>query len=195
MKKIPTLFVRDPESRKYVLPEVTPGCEWVLEGEGAATRKWDGTCTMLDTEGHWWARREVKPGKEPPDGFVEVDHDEVTGKRQGWEPIEQSAFAKVFATIDTRGYRPDTYELIGPKVNGNPEMVASHTLIRHGFDRVDLGPISTEAQEAFDALARAVRSLPYEGIVWHHNDGRMVKLKRRDFPPAPIPTKEAETNG
>lgn len=41
MKKIPTVFVRDPDDRKHVLPQVTPGCEWVLAGEGRATRKFD----------------------------------------------------------------------------------------------------------------------------------------------------------
>jgi hypothetical protein len=182
VKKIPTLFVRDPENRKYVLPEVTPGCEWVLAGEGRATRKWDGTCTKLDDQGRWWARREVKPGKEPPEGYVEEDHDEVTGKRQGWEPIEQSAFAKVHALIDSKGYRPDTYELVGPKVNGNPEMLTGHQLIRHGFDTLDVGDIPTDPQEAFAFLRRVVRTFPFEGVVWHHNDGRMVKLKSRDFP-------------
>ena len=34
MNKIPTLFVRDSATnRKHVLNEVTPGCEWVLDGE------------------------------------------------------------------------------------------------------------------------------------------------------------------
>jgi hypothetical protein len=36
MKKIPTLFQRD-ETRRYVTDVVTPGCEWVLAGEGRAT--------------------------------------------------------------------------------------------------------------------------------------------------------------
>ena len=64
MRKIPTALVRDPDDRAHVLDEVTPGCEWVFAGEGIATRKYDGTCTMLDGNGKWWARREVKPGKE-----------------------------------------------------------------------------------------------------------------------------------
>jgi hypothetical protein len=41
----------------------------VLDGEGVATRKYDGTCVMFDGDG-WWARREVKPGKTAPAGFV-----------------------------------------------------------------------------------------------------------------------------
>jgi hypothetical protein len=63
VKKIPTVFRRDPEDMKRVLPEVSPGCEWVLDGEGVATRKYDGTCVRLDEDGKWLARREVRPGK------------------------------------------------------------------------------------------------------------------------------------
>ena len=74
MRKIPTLFVRDEQDRRHVTSEVTPGCEWVLAGEGVATRKYDGTCCMFDGE-QWWARREVKPGKTDPPGFwlISVD--------------------------------------------------------------------------------------------------------------------------
>lgn len=57
VKKIPTLFVRDWDGdRRYVLPEVTRGCEWVINGEGAPTRKYDGTCVMFVT-GLWSGRR------------------------------------------------------------------------------------------------------------------------------------------
>jgi len=38
MQKYLTLFVRDPENRANVLDEVTPGCEWVIAGEGKATQ-------------------------------------------------------------------------------------------------------------------------------------------------------------
>ena len=65
MQKIPTLFQRDPEDMKRVLREVNPECQWVLDGEGVATRKFDGTCVMFDHEG-WWVRREIKPGKQAP---------------------------------------------------------------------------------------------------------------------------------
>lgn len=94
MKKIPTVLVRNPENRKHVLPEVTPGCEWVMAGEGVATRKYDGTCCLLSEEGNWWARREVKPGKTAPDDFWLEAHDDTTGKTVGWVPMETSAFAR-----------------------------------------------------------------------------------------------------
>ncbi|MYR29165.1 MULTISPECIES: DUF5565 family protein [unclassified Streptomyces] len=185
MKKIPTLFVRDPEDRRSVLPTVTPGCEWVLDGEGTATRKWDGTCTMLSASGDWWARREVKPGKTPPERFVAVEHDETTGKTVGWEPIAGSSFAKYHAEAVARDGEPmpGTYELLGPKINGNPERFAGHILIAHGWARFSERRELTATPRDYDGLRAWLLAHPtWEGIVWHHPDGRMAKLKRRDFP-------------
>lgn len=190
MKKIPTLFVRDPNDRRYVTDEVTPGCEWVLAGEGVPTRKYDGTCVMLDAEGAWWARREIKPGKTPPDGFWPEQHDEVTGKTVGWEPIGSSPFVKFFDEavkhLDSR--ETGTYELIGPKINGNPEKVSQHELVRHA----DADVPSKLLREGFeDGSAFAPQALVWylgqqgwEGLVWHHPDGRMAKLKARDLRPS-----------
>lgn len=185
MRKIPTLFARDFTARPaHVLPDVTPGCEWVLAGEGRPTRKWDGTCTKLDKHGGWWARREVKPGKTPPDGYVQEQHDEETGKAVGWEPMAQSPYAKIHAEALANVSPPEsgTYELLGPKINGNPDNFDAHILMPHGWapfpDRVDI----EAAPRDYDGLREWLHSRPYEGIVWHHPDGRMVKIKRRDLP-------------
>jgi hypothetical protein len=183
VKKIPTMFARDWEGdRRYVLPEITAGCEWVVKGEGTPTRKYDGTCFMFDGD-RWWARREVKAGRSAPAGFVELQHDEESGKTVGWEPAGQSSFAKLYAQAvaetepDAEGWQPGTYELCGPKVNGNPEGYPTHRLIRHAdADKLD------EPPRDFDGLAVWLHAHPYEGIVWHHTDGRMAKIKKRDFP-------------
>ncbi len=49
MKKMPCLFRRTfhGHDSATLLREVTPGCEWVLAGEGIASRKWDGTACMV----------------------------------------------------------------------------------------------------------------------------------------------------
>lgn len=49
MKKIPTLFERIFENHKKVgiLHNVTPEMEWVLEGKGIATVKYDGSCCAI----------------------------------------------------------------------------------------------------------------------------------------------------
>jgi hypothetical protein len=181
MRKIPTLFVRDLSRQPaLVVDEVTPGCEWVLAGEGDATRKYDGTCVMLDEHGAWWARREVKPGKAEPPGWVEVEADANTGKRVGWEPIDQSPFVKAFREATEAPYDRKaigTHELCGPKVNGNPEGFYVHMLIWH--EAAELLP---DAPRDFYDIQVWLHDHPYEGIVWHHPDGRMAKIKRRDFP-------------
>lgn len=98
MKKIPTLFQRDfAGDPRYVTREPNPACDWVFAGEGVATRKYDGTCMRRTKDGMWWARREVKAGKPAPANYVPVEVDEVTGKMVGWEPVEQSAFARYHA--------------------------------------------------------------------------------------------------
>ncbi|WP_405721051.1 hypothetical protein [Streptomyces sp. NBC_00046] len=185
MEKIPTLFVRDFSARPaFVLPEISPGCEWVINGEGEATRKYDGTCVMLDPAGQWWARREVKPGKTPPPGYVTISTDEETGKTVGWEPVAQSAFAKVHAeavkntAVETAG----TYELLGPKINRNPDGYADHVLMPHGWSITSIRQDFATAPRDYDGLREWLHARPYEGIVWHNPDGRMVKIKAKDFP-------------
>ncbi|MFI9723181.1 hypothetical protein ACIHFE_26595 [Streptomyces sp. NPDC052396] len=184
MRKIPTLFRRDPDDRRHVLPEVAPGCEWVVAGEGMATRKYDGTCVLLDEWGAWWARREVKPGRTAPPEYRPVETDEVTGKTVGWEPIARSSFARFHAEA-LAGHggspAPGTYELVGPKINGNPERAGSHRLIAHMTAEEYALPDRTFA--VIRDRVRAMHALDgCEGIVFHHPDGRMAKIKARDFP-------------
>lgn len=176
MRKIPTLFKRDPEDMKHVLREVHPDCQWVLDGEGVPTRKFDGTCVKLMPWGTWWARREVKPGKEVPPNFVAEQTDETTGKTVGWEPAHQSSFWKYLeeATAGNE-FEAGTYELCGPKINGNPEGFSRHVIIRHGVEKLD------DVPRDYDGLAKWLLETEFEGIVWHHPDGRMAKLKKRDF--------------
>jgi hypothetical protein len=189
MRKIPTVFVRDHEDRRYVTTEVNPGCEWVFAGEGVPTRKYDGTCVMLDIADFWWARREVKPGKQPPAHFRPVETDEVTGKTVGWEPIKQSPFAKFHAEALDRWtapqlLEPGTYELIGPKVNGNPEGLSGHELVSHAyaFPIALMSAIHPDLPPQ-DVVRRLGELYGWEGVVWHHRDGRMAKLKAKDLRP------------
>lgn len=193
MHKTPTLFLRDSEDRRFVTRQVTAGCEWVLAGEGRATRKYDGTCVLFDPnlgiEGEgvpvadvpelqgWWTRRELKPNASAPAEYVPVEIDENTGKTVGWEPADHSPFAKYLVEAVrnlTDGPREGTHELLGPKINRDPENIRRHVVIAHAdADLVD-------APRDFDGLTRWLHEHPYEGIVWHHPDGRMAKLKRKD---------------
>ena len=184
MKKIPTLFLRGwADAPNHVTPIVADGCQWVINGEGTPTRKYDGTCFMFDGE-RWWARREVKKGKSAPAGFTGLETDGVTAKTVGCEPAEQSSFARYHAEAlrneERNGtladFGPGTYELCGPKVNGNPEAFASHVLVPHAE-----ADVLEDVPRDYDGLAAWLHAHPYEGIVWHHPDGRKCKIKRRDF--------------
>lgn len=187
MKKIPTMFVRDETNRSRVLPEVAPGCEWVLAGEGVATRKLDGTCCLIKG-GALFKRRELRADDQPPAGFEFADHDDVTGKIVGWVPVRADdpsdrwhceGFEQLCARSEYGNPRDGTYELIGPKVQGNPEGIGPlHQMVRHGET---CGVFTFVEPVTFDSVKAAIQAMNWEGLVFHHPDGRMAKIKGRDF--------------
>lgn len=83
MKKIPTLFKRDFNNGGQVYDEYADGTDWVVKGEGVATRKYDGTSVLI-REQKMYKRYELKEGRTAPPDFEPVDHDETTGKTMGW---------------------------------------------------------------------------------------------------------------
>ena len=176
MKKIISLFQRNYDGDRQVRDEVVPGAEWVIAGEGRATRKWDGTCCMVQG-GKLFKRYEVKPGKTPPPDFIPAnDVDENTGKQQGWRPVGDGP-EDVWHREAFKGTEPDgTYELVGPKVQGGIEGFVSHELVPHGQHEVCAPRTFAELRAWFMAAGNDI-----EGVVWWHDDGRMVKIKAKDF--------------
>lgn len=181
MKKIPTLFKRD-----FSLPgnpitaEYNDGTEWVLAGEGVATRKYDGTSVLI-RGGKMYKRYEVKEGREEPYGFELADYDKTTGKKMGWIEVGNGSEDKWYreasvGLTDGLAMADGTYELVGPKVQGNPEGYKSHYLVAH-----ETAQAFTDVPTEFESLKRWLESKDIEGIVWHHPDGRMVKIKKKDF--------------
>jgi hypothetical protein len=177
MQKIISLYQRD-YSTRLVIDEVVLSAEWVLRGEGVATRKYDGTCCLVE-DGKLWKRYEVAARRTPPPGFQAADEvDVVTGKQQGWVPVADGPEDRWHreALSGAPWLTNGTYELVGPKVNGNPEHFQRHVLVLHG------AVILASAPRSFEALRDYLAERDYEGIVWHHGpDGAMVKIKGRDF--------------
>ena len=184
MQKIISLFQRNYDGDRLVRDEVVPGAEWVLAGEGVATRKWDGTSCLIQG-GRLHKRYDAKHGKTPPPGFIPAQEapDPKTGHWPGWLMTgggpEDRWHREALITHAQSGDWPlpdGTYELVGPKVQGNPDQFDEHRLIRHGRE------ILHHVPRDFDGIKRYLSVDSHiEGIVWHHPDGRMVKIKAKDF--------------
>ena len=82
--------------------------------------------------------------------------------------------------------------MCGPKVQGNPEGFEEHTLVRHGSEEMLVGSddfmeyIGVTWQDCppednFDSFRLVLLHIDVEGIVFHHPDGRMCKLRKTDF--------------
>ena len=179
MKKIISLFQRNYDGDNLVRDEVVPGAEWVLAGEGVATRKWDGTCCLV-RDGKLYKRYDAKQGKTPPVGFEPAQEpDPKTGHWPGWLAVgdgpEDRWFREARDFYDPIKLTDGTYELCGPKVNGNPEGFERHILIKHSSCELPYCP------RTFVELRDGLEGQNMEGVVWHHPDGRMVKIKAKDY--------------
>ena len=180
MKKIPTIFERNWDGdRSRVVDKPHRDCAWVFAGEGIATRKLDGTSVMM-RDNRMFKRRELRDGDVTPPNFEIVDVDLETGKTVGWIPVGEGKEDRWHREAKTSSDRwPDgTYELIGPKIQGNPEGSRFHVIIPHG--RGPAGPIEG-VPRTFEVLRDWLAGKDLEGIVFHHPDGRMAKIKLRDF--------------
>lgn len=187
MKKIPTLFERVFENHRIVgiIDKVTPGMEWVLEGEGVATIKLDGSCCAI-IDGVFYKRYDAKKGKKPPEGAIPCcDPDPVTGHWPHWVKVDENNpgdkwFIEAFAFWsdifkDRPGLPDGTYEAVGPHFNGNPEGWESDRLIPHGIFELETFP------RDFEGIKNALAKDPIEGIVFWKDGEPKCKIKRSDF--------------
>ncbi len=206
MQKIISLYQRNYGGDRLVRDEVVPGAEWVLDGEGVATRKFDGTCCRIEG-GALWKRYDLPLTKEWKvkkkqgfDGPFTVDMyvhpplrwasaqagpDPNSGHWPGWLPVSETApedqyHRAAWNRLPSATPADGTYELIGPKVQGGAEehrhdADGEYHLVRHGASLLEHAPRN------FLALHDYFTHVDIEGIVWHHPDGRMVKIKGKDF--------------
>jgi hypothetical protein len=191
MQKIMSLFQRlreaDPVRGRLVHDVVTEGAEWVIRGEGIATRKWDGVAVLIK-EGVAFMRYDLKQGRQEPEGFIpaQAAPDPITGHWPGWIPAVCLSGKWVMEAVNKAkqlwedGVPDGTYEACGPKIGtrhgANPEKLTEHVLIPHGKDVIE------DCPRDFVGLKDYLQARSIEGIVWHHEDGRMVKIKKADFP-------------
>lgn len=183
MRKISTLFKKNPDDLSLVTEELDLQNNWVFERGVLATRKWDGTaCFVVD--GYLYKRYDVKADREFPIGAIPCQEpDPISGHWPHWLPINQEGpddryfLSGYYNYVSNYGAIPDgTYELVGPKINGNRERLTYHQLVKHGdFVLYTLDGFSYKEIETYLA------TMDIEGIVFHHPDGRMCKIRKSDF--------------
>lgn len=182
MKKISTLFKKDPNDLGRVINEVNPDNEWAFKN-AFPTRKFDGTaCAIIN--GELYKRYDVKKGRGVPDGAIPCQEpDELSGHHPHWVKCsrEDKADKYHFQAFDLRfaiGKATDgTYELCGPKIQGNPEKFTEHNLIKHGQDVLEM-----PNGYSFEGIQDMLTHIDIEGIVFHEIGGsRMCKIRKSDF--------------
>lgn len=186
MKKIPTLFEREFKDHNVIkiLPKVHPGMEWVLEGEGIATVKYDGSCCAV-IDGKFYKRYDCKKGKTPPEGFIPCcEPDAITGHWPGWLKVdENNPSDKWFVTayemtvmLENHGMKlsDGTYEAVGRCFQNNPYNFTSNKLIKHGKEIV-------EVERTFEGIKKYLSEHEIEGLVFWKDGIPQCKIKRSDF--------------
>jgi hypothetical protein len=193
------VYQRNYDGDRQIRDEIVPGCEWVLGGEGRATRKYDGTSCMVKGNQLYkrYDRKLTKQAKSmlknqedyevqltdfkpAPEFWIPCEKypDPKSHHWPGWVPVRPDDPSDQYhiEALEEDDLPPEgTYELIGPKVQGNPEGIGFHVLIRHG------ARVLPDFPRDFDAIRDRLIELNIEGVVFWNDDGRMAKVKLKDF--------------
>ena len=180
MKKIPTLFEREFEHHKVVRinDKPIPGMEWVMEGEGIATIKWDGACCAI-INGLLYKRYDAKKGRPIPEGAIlcEEHADPITGHLPCFVPCDRAIPQDkwFFAAYDNSDDHSDgTYEALGPHFQANSYQLEKDILMPHGKDVV-------EVERTFDGIRKYLENHAIEGLVFWKDGQPQCKIKSKDF--------------
>ena len=201
MKKISTVYVvnRDTGCATNV---VRPENQWVVDGEGIATIKFDGTSCFfkdgtlykrfdkkLTKQGNWLLKKMGDKFvvtedlfRKLPDGAIPCTetYDPVTYHFPHWVPVVEGLpedYRHLEALKNFKGELKDgqTYELVGPDIDLNNYGLTQHELWEHAVVVVEV------KDRSFEGLKKFLIETNHEGLVFHNSDGRMAKLRRKDF--------------
>lgn len=183
MNKIKTIFDRDWDGDRTVIDKLNVDFDF---STAIATEKLDGMNVRLTVRNHILVRLEKRrnPDKRQKAQGIEdpwyVDADE-------YSPEDKYLFEAARNT-DLSDI-PDgewSGEALGPSIQGNPLNLESHRVVLFSCGKAPvLGNVPTtyEALKEWLKEAKSVygNDCGIEGIVWHGKDGRMVKIKAKDF--------------
>lgn len=191
MKKISTLYQKDPNDLSRVIDKLNIENEWVINGDSIPTRKFDGTSVAV-IEGELFKRYDCKIDKKTgkykkpiPTGAIPCQEPDIkSGHHPHWvkcdrnNPADKYHFEAFDKLESSHSIEFKTFELCGPKIQGNPEGFYSHVLILHGASELNINDFSFEGLKQY--LSNP--DINIEGIVFHNKyDSRMCKIRKCDF--------------
>lgn len=171
MKKMRTLFDFSVEPVK-----VRDEFEWVMNGEGVATIKYDGSCCAI-INGKLYRRYDAN-GKTITDDMIKCQEHHYEWSRQFpvWRPCVDDPNDKyVVLAYENLDCKADgTYEAVGRHFNNNPYNLDNDILIPHGQNIV-------EVERTYDGIKRYLDEHYIEGLVFWKDGEPWCKIRRKDF--------------
>ncbi len=183
MRKIPTIFKRDENRGGKIKNEYVVDTE--LFAIATATEKIDGTNIRVTVRSHMVVRVEKRrnPDKiQKHKGITEpwyVDASDSSEDKWIMDAVKNTNFAGI----------PDgewSGEAVGPNIQGNPLNLEKHEVV---FFTLNQAPIFENVPTDFEGLkawlpaqkSKYGNNCGIEGIVWHCSNGKMMKIKTKDF--------------
>lgn len=190
MEKIKTIFKILYEQNgipcdRICIDEVLEENSWVFtEPKVLAYRKWDGIPIAI-INGNLYKRQQietehlqllrknaVKCGSEDP----------ITGTTPYWikciesNPIEKYLWNAFNKLKEENKISDGTYEVCGRNIQSNKEKLKSNIAIPHKIELI------TDLEDySFESIKNYLKQRNIEGIVFYHPDGRMAKIRLKDF--------------
>ena len=196
MKKIKTLFEKDPADLGRVIPS-----EPLYPLEELTFRiKIDGTaCYLLNGQPYvrYDAKLSKRKGKQtitftreevqaklPAEAIPCQEPDDLSGHWPHWVPLlNQPAYGKQkegFENSCSHLSDEGSYECFGPGVQNNPHGEEELLWIKHDSD-ILIVPVSFQSCDVYSAMRDFLREFPYEGLVAYRAGEPMAKIRRSDF--------------
>ncbi len=186
MRKIPTIFDRNWETNRKVNANLVVDFDFA---NAVATEKLDGMNIRLTIRNETIVRVEKRrnPTKiQKKQGIVDPWYvDAIQGAPEDkwiFDAVEHSDFKDV----------PDgewSAEALGKNIQGNPLNLDHNEVFIFSLPQMRTKIILDDAPHSYEALRSYLRHKKsfigndalIEGIVWHHPNGQMAKIKRKDF--------------
>lgn len=185
MKKMSTLFRVDYHKKGdpgVIHNEVRSENEWVFTETDLIeiTRKFDGQATAV-IDGELFRRYDAKQGKKAPEGAIPCcDPDPISGHHPHWVKVSpdnpNDRFLWETWLVESKRMVDGTYEFCGPKVGDNAEKFEVHSFLKHGLITYHF-----HRNLSFEYIRDFLEENDIEGLVFHHEDGRMCKIRKTDF--------------